>query len=97
MLLIVALFCLIVPNGIFLYWSATEFRSFSDYYQNKLALAFIIEAFMVMFLLAFYFAKNPPGRFKWYWFVVLSLVGGIGFSIPFYWWLNKRGIGDRLD
>jgi hypothetical protein len=38
----------------------------------------------------FYFAKNPPGKVRWYWFLVLSLAGGIGFSIPFYWWLNKR-------
>ena len=97
MLLVIALFCLIVPNGIFLYWSFTEFRGFSDYYHNKLALAFISEAFLVMFLLAFYFAKNPPGRYKWYWFVVFSLAGGIGFSIPFYWWLNGKKLGDRLS
>jgi hypothetical protein len=27
---------------------------------------------------------------RWHWFVVLSLVGGLGFSIPFYIWLNRR-------
>jgi hypothetical protein len=90
MLLLIALFCFVVPNGIFLYWAAAEFHSFADVAGNKLALAFIIEAFAVMLMLAFYFAKNPPGKVRWYWFVVLSLLGGIGFSIPFYWWLNKR-------
>lgn len=89
-LLIVALFGLLVPNGIFIYWLATEFRGLSDILGNRLALGFIIEAFAVMFLMAFYFRKNPPGKVKWYWFIVLSLIGGIGFGIPFYWWLNKR-------
>ena len=90
-LLLIALFCLFVPNGIFVYWLMTDFHSLSDITSNRLALGFIIEAFVVLFLLAYYFAKNPPGKVKWPWFIVLSLIGGIGFGIPFYWWLNKRG------
>jgi len=43
-----------------------------------------------MFLLAYFFAVNPLGKVKWYWFIVLSIIGGLGFSLPFYWWLNKR-------
>jgi hypothetical protein len=27
---------------------------------------------------------------RWYWFVVLSLAGGLGFSLPLYYWLNLR-------
>ena len=90
-LLLIALFGLFVPNGIFVYWLMTDFHSLSDITGNRLALGFIIEAFVVLFLLAYYFAKNPPGKVKWPWFIVLSLIGGIGFGIPFYWWLNKRG------
>jgi hypothetical protein len=26
----------------------------------------------------------------WPWFVVFSLLGGLGFSLPFYYWLNTR-------
>jgi len=91
LLLIVALFGLIVPNGIFIYWLFTEFNSAAEVVSNKLAIAFIIDAFMAMFLLAYWFAVNPIGKIKWYWFIVLSIIGGLGFSIPFYWWLNKRG------
>jgi hypothetical protein len=40
--------------------------------------------------MAYYFARNPIGPVAWYWFVVLSLIGGLGFGIPFYYWLNKR-------
>ena len=89
-LIVVALFGFLVPNGIFIYWLINEFHSIGDVTGNKLALAFIIEAFVVMFLMANYFAKNPIGRVKWIWFVILSLIGGIGFSIPLYYWLNKR-------
>ena len=89
-LLLIAIFGLLVPNGIFIYWLFTEFQSVNDFLQDWLALGFIIDAFMVMFLLAYWFAKNPLGKIKWYWFIVFSLIGGLGFSLPFYYWLNKR-------
>ena len=89
-LLVIALFGLIVPNGLFLYWAATEFNSVGDLFASRLALAFMIEAMMLMALLAFYFAKNPVGKYGWKTFVVLSLVGGLGFSLPLYWWLKDR-------
>jgi hypothetical protein len=89
-LLAIALFGLIVPNGLFLYWLLYEHEGLANVAQNKLALAFIIDAFMALGLLAYYFARKPIGRVKWYWFIVLSLLGGLGFSIPLYWWLNKR-------
>ena len=81
---------MVVPNGLFLYWLFYEYEGLANAAQNKLALAFIIDAFMVLGLLAYYFARNPIGRVKWYWFVALSILGGLGFSLPLYWWLNKR-------
>lgn len=89
-LLIIALFGLLVPNGIFIYWLFTEFKSVGEVLNNKLAVAFIIDAFMAMLLLAYWFAVKPVGKIGWYWFIVFSLVGGLGFSLPFYWWLNQR-------
>jgi len=91
-LVLLALFGLFVPNGIFVYWLLTEYHGMADVANNRLALGFIIEAFLVMFLFAYYFSRNPPGKFKWPWFIVFSLIGGIGFGIPFYWWLNRREI-----
>jgi hypothetical protein len=90
LLLMIALFGLTVPNGIFIYWLVNEFHGLGEVLQNKLAVAFIIDAFLAMFLLAYFFARNPIGKVKWYWFIVLSLVGGLGFSLPFYYWLNQR-------
>jgi hypothetical protein len=89
-LLIIAIFGLLVPNGIFIYWLLFEFESVSQILSNKLALGFIIDCFLAMFLLSYWFAVNPIGRVKWYWCIVLSLIGGLGFSLPFYYWLNKR-------
>jgi hypothetical protein len=90
-LLLIALFGLVVSNGLFLYWLLYEYDGLASVAQNKLALAFMIDAFLALGLLAYYFAKKPIGRIKWYWFIVLSLLGGLGFSIPLYWWLSKRG------
>ena len=89
-LLIIALFGLFIPNGIFIYWLFTEFNSVADVIGNKLAVAFIIDAFMALFLLAYWFAVKPLGKVRWHWFIVLSIIGGLGFSLPFYWWLNQK-------
>lgn len=89
-LLIVALFGLLVPNGLFVYWALTEFAGIGDIVNNKLALAFIIEAFLVLAMMTVFFARNPIGKLSWHWFVVMSLIGGLGFGIPFYYWWNKR-------
>ena len=93
MLLAIAIFGLLVPNGLFLYWLFAEFGSLAEVHANHLALGFMIDALMATALLAFLFAKRPPGTLRWPWFVVLSLVGGLGFGIPFYLWLNFRRSG----
>lgn len=89
-LLIIALFGFLVPNGLFLYWLFYEFAGLGPMLQNKLALGFMLDALLTMGLLAYYFARKPIGRFPWYWFVGLSILGGLGFSLPFYWWLNTH-------
>ena len=95
MLLAIALFGLLVPNGLFVYWLLREFNSFGAVTENHLALGFMIDAFMALGLLAFLFARRPPGPIKWQRFVVLSLIGGLGFSIPFYLWLNFKRSASR--
>lgn len=89
-LLLIAFMGLLVPNALFLYWLLVEYEGIAAVLQDKLALGFIIDAFMALGLLAFYFARNPIGRVRWPWFVLLSLLGGLGFSLPFYYWLNQR-------
>lgn len=90
MLLVVALFGLTVPNGMFIYWLLHDYRGLGPVLDDWLALSFILDAVLALLLLTVYFARHPIGRIKWPWFVVMSLLGGLGFSLPFYYWMNRR-------
>lgn len=89
LLLLLAAFGFIVPNGFFIYWLLYEFNA-AQILNDKLALGFILDCVLAMALLAYYFAKRPIGSVGWQWFVVLSFAGGLGFSLPLYFWLNQR-------
>jgi hypothetical protein len=90
MLLAIALFGLVVPNGLFIYWLIYEYPGFSVALQNKPAVALMIDALMTVGVLAYYFARQPRHGVTWPWFVALSLLGGLGFSVPLYLWLTER-------
>jgi hypothetical protein len=89
-LLLVALFGLVVPNGFFVYWLLFEFHGLSAILADRLALGFILDVAVALVVLSVYFARHPIGPVKWYWFVLLSFMGGLGFSLPLYYWLNRR-------
>ena len=89
-LLLIALLGFIIPNGLFVYWLFFEFQTVGALLDNRLALAFILDCFMAVAILAVYFARRPIGPVRWPWFVALSLLGGLGFSPPLYYWLNLR-------
>lgn len=89
-LLVVAAFGLVVPNGLFIYWLFFELTDLASVLANHLALAFMIDAAMVVAVLTWSFAVSPLGPVRWPWFVGLSLLGGLGFGIPFFIWLNRR-------
>ena len=89
-LLVISAFGFIVPNSFLIYWLVAEYRGFGPVWSDHLALAFIIDVFIAMLLLAYWYARHPIGRVKWYWFVVLSILGGLAFSLPLYWWLNEK-------
>lgn len=89
-LLLVALFGLVVPNSLFLYWLVAEYRGLAAVLEDRLALGFMLDALLALIVLTAYFVRHPVGRIPWPWFVVFSLLGGLGFSLPFYYWLNTR-------
>jgi len=86
----IALIGFLVPNGFFLYWLFVEFHGIGPVLADKLALGFILDVVLALLVLGVYFARNPIGPVKWYWFVALSFLGGLGFSLPLYYWLNLR-------
>lgn len=93
-LLVVAAFGFLVPNGFFIHWLMTGDKSLDAVLGNELALGFMIDCALTMVLLAWLFAVRPIGRVRWPWFVVLSLAGGLAFSMPLYLWLNRQLSGD---
>jgi hypothetical protein len=87
---LVALFGLVVGDGLFLYWLIYDYQGLAAVFQDRLALSFMFDALLTLIILTLHFARHPPGPVKWPTFVVLSLVGGLCFGVPFYWWLNTR-------
>lgn len=89
-LLLVAAFGLLVPNGFFVYWVVNEYHGLAPVLHDNLALGFILDVAVTLIILTVYFAKHPLGPVGWPWFVLLSFMGGLGFSLPLYCWLNRR-------
>lgn len=91
-LILLALLGFLVPNGIFIYWVATEFHGLGPVLHDKLAIAFMLDVFLALIYLTVYFARRPIGPVRWPSFVFLSLLGGLAFSLPLYYWLNLRAL-----
>ena len=54
-----------VPGGLFLYWAANDFTTLGAALHDRLALAFIADLLITTGALTVYFAKRPPGRYRW--------------------------------
>ena len=95
MLLVLALIGFVVPNSFLIVWLLTEYRGLGSVLGDRLALGFILDLVLTLALLSVYFARRPIGRFRWPWFVALTVIGGLSFSLPLYTWLNRGGAGGR--
>lgn len=86
---------LLLVNNLYLYWQFFQFN-FSEFLSNTIGIALFIEVFGLMFLLALYFKKNPIGKYKWYWLIILSIFGSLLFGLPFYYWLNTKNNNRKI-
>lgn len=50
----------------------------------------MLDVLLVLILRSVYFARRPLGPVQWPWFILRSLVGGLGFSLPVDYRLNRR-------
>ena len=80
-------------NGVFLWSLYARPGTVEAVLSNPLALAFVIEAMLLVVTLAWLFRKWGMTRLGWGWFVVLSLVGSLAFAIPVALLLPRRGPG----
>jgi hypothetical protein len=90
LLLFLAIFGLLVPNGIFLYYTFTQPDAVCAAMANPIALVFISEAFVLMFLFAWLLHRlgfRSPG---WLAFIAMSILGSMVFSVPMFLYLASR-------
>ncbi len=78
---LLALSGLVGMNGAFLY-GITRPELVRATLGNPLALAFVVEAFVLMAALAYLLGKWGVARLRWPWFVGLSLLGSMAFALP---------------
>ena len=88
-LTVLALFGLLGPNAAFIYFMVTRWDEFTAALTHPIALALLVDAVMTTALLAWYFARHPLGKRGWKTFVMMSLLGGLGFSVPGFLLLNE--------
>ncbi|HJR52087.1 MAG TPA: hypothetical protein VJ982_00090 [Gemmatimonadota bacterium] len=73
---------LIGINGAFLWTLYARPGALDAALRNPLAIAFMIEAMLLVVALAWLFRKVGLTRLGWGWFVVLALVGSLAFAVP---------------
>ena len=62
---------------------------------NPISAAFIAEALLLVGVLAYLLRRWGVSRLGWGWFVALSLVGGLAFSIPVTLLVRRPNQGER--
>ncbi len=77
-------------NGAFLY-GVIRPEVLAGALSNPVSLAFVVEALLLLIVLAYLLTKWGVLRMHWSWFVLLSLIGSLAFALPVaLLWHNKR-------
>lgn len=69
-------------NGIFLWTVLTRKEALLTAMKNPIAAAFIVEALLMVGVLAYLLAKWQVSTIHWAWFIVLALIGSLAFALP---------------
>jgi hypothetical protein len=85
--LLLSILGFLLINLPFLYFAFFEKAVYDTAMSNGVALVFMSEAFLLMLLVAFLIAKLGLKKPGWLWFIVLSILGSMAFSVPFYLYL----------
>lgn len=79
---LVAAIGFVILNSVFLWVAWNNPAQIIDALKNPISLVFIIEAFIMMGVLAFVIAKSKVSRLHWRWFIIFSLLGSMAFAYP---------------
>ena len=77
-------------NGVFVYYALLQPDVLAAAMRNPVALVFMLEAFVMVAFAAWGIRLVGFERPGWLWFVVLSLAGGLAFSVPAFLLLHLR-------
>src|SRR5262249_26377010 len=89
-LIALAIFGLVVPNGVFLYCSLVAPEVLGAAFANPVALVFMLEALLLMILFAWLVHQRGYRSPGWVLFIIMSLVGSMAFSVPAFVYLINR-------
>jgi hypothetical protein len=78
----IALFGFVFVNGAFIYGMVAQPGSLAAALRNPISLAFLVEATIMLGLLAYLLTKWGVNRMSAGWFVLLSLLGSMAFALP---------------
>lgn len=83
-LLVVAVLAFLGPNGLYLYYAATQPELNAQALSNPVSLAFMIEAMMLLALFLWFVFKTTRSWAKVGLYLVLAFLGSLAFSLPFF-------------
>lgn len=89
-----ALASLLIPNGIFVWYIFCHPDVVRAAFTNPVSAVFIAEAFILMILFAWLLKRVAVRQPTGFQFVILSLIGSLGFSVPVTLLLLLRGKKD---
>lgn len=89
-LLMVAILALAGPNALYLYYAITQPELNQAALSNPIALAFMIEAMMLLGLFLWYVYLNTRSWARVSLYLVLAFLGSLAFSLPMYFYRKAR-------
>src|SRR5262245_1381938 len=69
-------------NGAFIYGVVAVPGALRGALSNPIALAFLVEALLILVALAYLLGKWHVARRSWRWFLLLALIGSMAFALP---------------
>lgn len=79
-----------IVNVAFMYGALFQSQAMASALTNPIALAFIVEALVLMGVLAYLLTKWRVIKLHWGWFVFLSLLGSMAFALPIVLLWSRR-------
>jgi len=89
-LLVLAVFGFLVPNGIFLYAAVVDPDAVRQSFSNPVAIVLWLEALLLLVLFCWLIHRNGNPKPGWIVFLILSIIGSLACSVPAFLWMWNR-------